>query len=201
MTKKKNGNILFTKAKNASTSNSVFTSRIIAGTDVDELFGLLTLTIIQLNEIMKLYTTGTMDLFIETLTPDYYSLLSIRIYALTKNKAKFPNFEAIREVFANLIITLQEAVTQNTILNIVKTERDVYKEGFDILYDPERLQEYLNSLNTQFISMFGDVEDVQLSVLADINPEYKEYISLYGFPENAVFDPVKLNEIIIRLGL
>ena len=39
-----------------------------------------------------------------------------------------------------------------------------------------------------------------LNVAATIRPEIKEYIRIYGYPENHIFDPDFLAEILARLG-
>ena len=142
-----------------------------------------------------------MTKLIELLTPEYYAILSTRLYSLKKSKSKYPEFEVIRETFTETLTGLNVALMRNSELSNIKSQRDQYKESYDILNDTQLLEEYLESLKTQYTSVFGDVKDVKLNISAGMNPEYKEYIRVHGLPNNGVFEPDKLGEIIIRLGL
>jgi len=199
MVKKRNKNILFVKAKLSDGSN--FTNPAMDGAETLEFYKILKLTVKQLNEIIVLYTTDDIDKFVALLTPQYYEILSTRLYALKKSKGLYPEFETIRESFANALEVLQVALIKNATLGNITAQRDNYKESDDILHDRDRLLEYLESFNNQYTSMFGDNLEVRSTVSVDINPEYKEYIKLYGLPKNGIFMPDKLAEIIRRLGL
>jgi len=199
MVKKKNKNVLFEKAKLADGSN--FTNPAVEGLDKLELYKTLKLTVKQLSEIFQLYLANDMTKLIELLTPEYYAILSTRLYSLKKSKSKYPEFEVIRETFTETLTGLNVALMRNSELSNIKSQRDQYKESYDILNDTQLLEEYLESLKTQYTSVFGDVKDVKLNISAGMNPEYKEYIRVHGLPNNGVFEPDKLGEIIIRLGL
>ena len=199
MVKRKNKNVLFEKAKLADGSN--FTNPAVEGLDKLELYKTLKLTVKQLSEVFQLYLANDITQLNELLTPEYYGILSTRLYSLKKSKSKYPEFEVIRETFTETLTGLNVALMRNSELANIKSERDQYKDSYDILNDRERLEEYLETLKTQYTSVFGDVKDVKLSVSVGINPEYKEYIRVHGLPNNSVFEPDKLGEIIIRLGL
>ncbi|RZD41106.1 MAG: hypothetical protein CXT73_05605 [Methanobacteriota archaeon] len=199
MVKKRNKNILFVKAKLSDGSN--FTNPAMDGAETLEFYKILKLTVKQLNEIIVLYATNDIDKFVALLTPQYYEILSTRLYSLKKSKGLYPEFETIRESFANALEVLQVALIKNANLGNITAQRDNYKESDDILHDRDRLLEYLESFNNQYTSMFGDNLEVRSTVSVDINPEYKEYIKLYGLPNNGIFMPDKLAEIIRRLGL
>lgn len=199
MVKKRNKNILFVKAKLSDGSN--FTNPAVEGAETLEFYKTLKLTVKQLNEVIVLYKTDDIDQFVAVLTPQYYEILSTRLYALKKSKGLYPEFETIRETFANVLEVLQVALIKNADLANIIAQRDNYKESDDILHDRDRLLEYLESFKNQYTSMFGETMDVQATISVDINPEYKEYIKLYGLPNNGIFLPDKLAEIIRRLGL
>lgn len=199
MVKRKNKNVLFEKAKLADGSN--FTNPAVEGLDKLELYKTLKLTVKQLSEVFQLYLANDITQLTELLTPEYYNILSTRLYSLKKSKAKYPEFEVIRETFTETLTGLNVALMRNSELANIKSERDQYKDSYDILNDRPRLEEYLETLKTQYTSVFGDVKDVKLSVSVGINPEYKEYIRVHGLPNNGIFEPDKLGEIIIRLGL
>ena len=199
MVKRKNKIVFFEKAKLADGSN--FTNPAVEGLDKLELYKTLKLTVKQLSEVFQLYLANDITQLTELLTPEYYNILSTRLYSLKKSKAKYPEFEVIRETFTETLTGLNVALMRNSELANIKSERDQYKDSYDILNDRPRLEEYLETLKTQYTSVFGDVKDVKLSVSVGINPEYKEYIRVHGLPNNGIFEPDKLGEIIIRLGL
>lgn len=199
MVKKRNKNILFVKAKLSDGSN--FTNPAVEGAETLEFYKTLKLTVKQLNEILVLYTADNIEQFVAVLTPEYYQTLSTRLYALKKSKGLYPEFETIRESFANALEVLQVALIKNATLGNITAQRDNYKESDDILHDRDRLLEYLETFKNQYTSMFGDNLEVRSSVSVDINPEYKEYIKVYGLPNNGIFMPDRLAEIIRRLGL
>lgn len=199
MVKKRNKNILFVKAKLSDGSN--FTNTAVEGVETLAFYKTLKLTVIQLNEILVLYTTDNIEEFVAVLTPQYYETLSTRLYSLKKSKGLYPEFESIRETFSNALQVLQVALIQNATLGNITAQRDNYKESDDILHDRDRLLEYLETFKNQYTSMFGDNLEVRSSISVDINPEYKEYIKVYGLPNNGIFMPDRLAEIIRRLGL
>ena len=61
--------------------------------------------------------------------------------------------------------------------------------------------EYVESLNNQYTSIFGDRQDMSLKVRATIGREYTEYIRLYGLPIGGFFDADKLAQIILKFDL
>lgn len=199
MVKKRNKNILFVKAKLSDGSN--FTNTAVEGVETLAFYKTLKLTVTQLNEILVLYTTDNIEEFVAVLTPQYYEILSTRLYSLKKSKGLYPEFESIRETFSNALQVLQVALIQNATLGNITAQRDNYKESDDILHDRDRLLEYLETFKNQYTSMFGDNLEVRSSISVDINPEYKEYIKVYGLPNNGIFMPDRLAEIIRRLGL
>ena len=71
-------------------------------------------------------------------------------------------------------------------------------EKASILDDMVKLREYINSLKKN-MSIFPNIEVTV--VKAQIKPEYLEYIKLYGYPENSIFDMDKLGAILISMEL
>lgn len=199
MVKKRNKNILFIKAKLSEGSN--FTNPAVEGVETLAFYKLLRLTIEQLNEVILLYTTGDIEKFVELLTPSYFKVLSTRLYSLKKSKGQYPEFETIRETFSNVLTVMNTTLQQTATLANITAQRDNYKESYDILQDREKILAYLETFKNQYTSMFGNAPDVKMKIGVDINPEYKEYIKLYGLPNNGIFLPDKLAEIIRRFGL
>jgi hypothetical protein len=79
---------------------------------------------------------------------------------------------------------------QNTIVSLA--------ERASILTDMKKLKDYIISLKKN-VSIFNNIE-VKI-VKAQIKPEYLEYIKLYGYPSNGVFDMDKLGAILVSMEL
>ena len=150
---------------------------------------------IQISELMYQYSKGNFEYLITNLNNISFSKLSLELYKLKKNK--HPVYELIR---INLVHSLegllqcvyQSKELQSTLLLVAK-----YKEGYTILHDKTLLQEYLDNLKNSFSSL---PECIIKPVQAVIKPEIIEYIKLYGFPANAIFEADKLAEIIDKLN-
>jgi hypothetical protein len=68
-----------------------------------------------------------------------------------------------------------------------------YKLAYDILHDPQKLQDYINTLNN---SLVGIPNVTMTAPTATIKPKYQIYNSLYGLPQDLDFDSSKLNDIV-----
>ena len=136
----------------------------------------------------------------ENLTMDKYSWLSNKII----NDAQIKNvsetftyntklFNLYKTTIHNVLEGLLQSKTQYKILNSTKLELETSKAKAGILDDMEKLREYLEGIQKEMSLM---TMDIKLDVIANIKPQYKRYINLYGMPENFVFDSEKLAVIV-----
>jgi hypothetical protein len=73
-----------------------------------------------------------------------------------------------------------------------------YKLAYDILHDPQKLQEYLNEQS----KIFTALPPVNITApKANLKPQYQIYISLYGLPPDLEFEPSKLTDIVNSINL
>jgi hypothetical protein len=79
-----------------------------------------------------------------------------------------------------------------------QTKLAICEEKEAILYDPERLKEWINGLR-QERRILPD-SNVQVKK-AQLKPEYALYVKLYGFPPGCVFDPDKLSVVLNELKM
>ena len=92
---------------------------------------------------------------------------------------------------------LQRAYVQYILLESTTKMYEIASDRAAILDNMDRLREFINQLNTRSnSSIFGDYT-ISTSVSAVIMPEYLIYIQLYGYPQDGVFDVLKLSQIIV----
>ena len=144
-----------------------------------------------INTILKSYASGDFSYVIQNLNINDYNTLAVGLYKL--QNLNYPCYEQIRKTLTYTLEGLRQCVIQTQLLQQLKEQMAIFKEGYDILHDNVLLKEYLERMENKFKIL----QDAEYSApLLTIRPEYLEYIKLYGFPENLIFDPDKLAEII-----
>lgn len=144
-----------------------------------------------INTILKSYASGDFSYVIQNLNINDYNTLAVGLYKL--QNLNYPCYEQIRKTLTYTLEGLRQCVIQTQLLQQLKEQMAIFKEGYDILHDNALLKEYLERIENKFKIL----QDAEYSApLLTIRPEYLEYIKLYGFPENLIFDPDKLAEII-----
>ena len=144
-----------------------------------------------INTILQSYASGNFSYVIQNLNINDYNTLAVGLYKL--QNLNYPCYEQIRKTLTYTLEGLQQCVFQAQLLQQLQQQIIIYKEGYEILHDNTLLREYIEQLRKSmqaFPNMSVTVD------LLNIRPEYLEYINLYGLPENLIFDPDKLAEII-----
>jgi hypothetical protein len=112
-----------------------------------------------------------------------------------------PEYELVRATLSKSFIGLFQA--RNLYLEYLEQKNiaEALKSKAEILDNIELLKEYIqNNMNQNTMAdIFPAANITTFPVI--IKPEYIEYIQLYGFPENALFDTDKLADILMRLGI
>lgn len=147
-----------------------------------------------LNNLMQNYALGNMMEVSKELTVEKYNNLSVTF----RNNSRPDNlyYEIIRLLFSKTLDGLMRSISQYIdLLNAVSKLEECNKYR-NILDDPVKLKEYIESLAKQHYLF--DVEPITM-IKATVKQEYVEYIKLYGFPEGGIFDSNKLGDIIYKL--
>ena len=149
------------------------------------------LTIIMNNYIDREFDKVTDTINLKTFINMLPSLFNQKMTSL-------PEFEKVRITLVNIINMLEQGSLQYKEMKGIQLQLDAALERASILDDMDLLQEFINNLNKSY-SIFGELT-AQVTTQAAIAPEYAEYIKLYGYPENHIFDSDKLGQIITNLN-
>ena len=147
------------------------------------------LTIIMNNYINKQFTEVTENIK----TPDYTQLIRNIFNA---KLTSLPEFEKVRVTLVDIMRMLSQGSFQYKEKIGLKQQLDAALERAGILDDMDLLQEFINNLNKGF-TLFS--HESTLSSL-QLVPEYVQYINLYGYPENHIFNPELLGQILNQLN-
>lgn len=151
-----------------------------------------------INTLMKEYAQGNFYEVANTLTQPVYNKMSLLLGALAADAGKYPEYEVLRQVNTEALGGMYQAVLQYSTLVDTQNKLSIVEEHDSILYDPERLQEWINGLK-QRRSLFPESK-VQIKS-AKLKPEYALYVQLYGFPAGGVFEPDKMNAVLNMLDI
>jgi len=145
----------------------------------------------QITKILQAYALGDFNYVIQNLDMNDYNALAVGLYKL--QNLNYPCYEQIRKSLTSTLTGLRQCVIQTQLLQNLQSQLATYKEGYDILHDNALLKEYIKHLGKHMQLFSGATYTVPT---LNIRPEYLEYITLYGVPENLIFDPDKLAQII-----
>ena len=143
---------------------------------------------------MQNYALGNLMEVSKELTVERYNNLSV----VFRNNSRPDNlyYEIIRLLFSKTLDGLMRSISQYIeLLNTISKLEECNKYR-NILDDPVKLKEYIESLAQQ--RYLFDVEPITM-VKATVKQEYVEYIKLYGFPEGGIFNSNKIGDIIYKL--
>jgi hypothetical protein len=147
------------------------------------------------------FSQGEFEHVASKLSMDYYNSISEMLLEIKMDPIKYPEYELVRATLSKSFIGLFQA--RNLYLEYLeqKNVAEALKSKAEILDNIELLKEYIqNNMNQNTMAdIFPPANITTLPVI--IKPEYLEYIRLYGFPENALFDTDKLADILMRLGI
>jgi hypothetical protein len=147
---------------------------------------------------MKEYSQGNFYEVANTLTANTYNRMSLLLGSLATDEGKYPDYEALRQVATSSLEGMYQSVLQYSSLVDTQNKLSIIKEHDAILYDPARLQEWIDGLK-QRRQLFPESK-VQVRA-AKLKPEYELYVKLYGFPEAAVFETDKMNAVLNMLNI
>jgi hypothetical protein len=151
-----------------------------------------------INTLQAEYSNGNFYVVANTLTNDVYNQLCVRLGSLAANPVKFPDYETIRLMTTSALKGMYQGLLQYVNLVDTETKLKISQDHEAILYDPVRLQDWINGLR-QRSALFPESK-VQVRK-ARLKPQYAEYVRLYGFPEGGVFEPNLMNQILSKLGI
>jgi hypothetical protein len=175
-----------------------------------ELYHELSTVTNSIKTLQETYAAGNVYAVANILTADVYNELIIQLQSLFAEPSSadralnmedvYSDYERIRTNTSTGLTSLRKAVLQHSELVETQTKLLTAEEKVKILYDPVKLQEYIDNLNNQAASKLFPDSTVQVRK-AVIKPEYAEYIKRYGYPEGGAFNPDKLAEIMKELGI
>lgn len=134
----------------------------------------------ELNELLLEYLNGNIEYVREQLTIEKYQYYSELL--LYEKCEKLPDYENIRKIIVNILPIIQ---------NSLVIEADLRNEIIE-------LQKKITNITVpQENAVFSVSQEIH--TVAEVKPEYLLYIEKYGLPENLVFDPDKLAEIVSNM--
>ena len=152
----------------------------------------------KLDVLLDMYSLGQYGQLSDAYDRDVF----IDIYNLIdKIDIRTPFGSAMRVTYTNTLDGLSRALVQyNKYLEALATIETLSKR-VEILDDEEKLNEYIEQLNTSFRNFeLFDIDPVQ-SIGALLKPEYAEYVKRYGIPDDGVFEADKLYDIMKELNM
>lgn len=151
----------------------------------------------KLTAYIKLYLDGDLDTLRNELTLDVYTDYSKILYLLKRNRNS--DSEIMRRSVAGTLSTLYAATSIYEDCLLMKENNEALADRAGILDDMDRLRDFLTDLQSSLnTSIFGDHMFTVPAV--QVNAEYVEYIRVYGYPNNGVFDPDLLGQILKQMN-
>ena len=142
------------------------------------------------------FSLGNFQYVTSILTRKYYQYLSIKLTQIMYND--YPIYEQLRITIKYALQGLYKAIQQYQILLETNIKLASVTERASILDDMKKLKEFVKTLKGGG-NIFPDL--IITAPMAKIKPEYLEYIQLYGYPSNGIFDMDKLGAILISMEL
>jgi hypothetical protein len=125
---------------------------------------------------------------------DVFDQLNMQLIALEDLFITDPSccfFNTI-EIYRNMLKIVKSAYDNKNLAKSTLLNSESWRNDSIILRDRDKLQEYINNLSKSFYLTSVNVT----STYANLKPQYQIYIQLYGLPDNLMFDPDKLSNII-----
>lgn len=121
-----------------------------------------------------------------------------KFLALTHVLVNMPFLEVtetlIRDVALKTLASLRGAIFHYDQYQSIKYQNEKLKEENEILHDRDKLNEYIEQLNSRMQNE-GLFTSSFTAPAPKINGTYFIYIKNFGYPENAIFDPIILSKI------
>lgn len=142
------------------------------------------------------FSLGNFNQVTTILTLRYYQYLSVKLSQITFTD--YPIYEQLRLSTKYSLQGLYKGIQQYNVLKSTQTNLQIMTEKASILDDMTKLKNYISSLKKN-VALFPDMNITVAR--ATIKEEYAEYIRLYGYPSNGIFDMDKLGLILIAMDL
>lgn len=142
------------------------------------------------------FSLGNFNQVSKMLTLRYYQYLSVKLSQITFTD--YPIYEQLRLSTKYSLQGLYKGVQQYNVLKNTQLNLQKMTEKASILDDMTKLKNYITGLKKN-VALFPDM-NITIA-RATIKPEYAEYIRLYGYPSNSIFDMDKLGLILIAMDL
>lgn len=149
-----------------------------------------------LQQLLDSYSQGDFYAVANTFTQEVYNQMAVDINNLALNSETYPYYEELRLMIIASLEGLKQSTTQYANLINLETQLSTCQEYQSILYDPVKLQDFLNSLKKN-VRVFPDVS--VRAIRAEVKQEYLDYIKLYGYPPGGIFEMDKMAPILKQL--
>lgn len=146
--------------------------------------------------IFEEYTKGRFFEVANILTQSVYKRYAVELNNLSADPNKYREYEILRVSCVNSLHGMYQGIQQYATVIDLQNSLELSKDNEAILYDPVRLNAYIEDLNKPKLAL---PDSNVTTIAATLKPEYAEYILLYGYPEGGVFDMDKLAAILKRL--
>lgn len=120
------------------------------------------------------------------------------VLQLTKATTSSSTEKLIKSNLLNVIYGLQTSLINYVENKELKSQLEEKSADSEILRDKDKLKEYIENMKTSSINYlfnFGTGTSIGLK----LKPQYEIYIQRFGIPENGIFNPVYLGEILSDL--
>lgn len=150
-----------------------------------------------INTLLTNYSVGDIEYVIQNLNKTTYYNLTMKLAKIKLNATVYPEYENIRTSIEKTLQGLYKSIY--VYLDLESTQRELAncKAKEAILYDVDKLKEYISSLSGS-INLFPDIEVT--SIGATLKPEIAEYIKLFGVPSNGIFETDKMAIALKNIG-
>ena len=187
---------LFGKAdENAPTFQSVLGGKLGRTSDFKDLWlkaGIF------LKDLFVAYSTGDNSKVDKTLTREYFEVLSGKLLNRRKNARDYPYYEGIRKLLQRALEGVYRCMQSDETIKSLTNQLEILEEKASILTDTDKLRQYIEDLKKSSVIF----EPQQFTVIpALLKPQYAEYIKLYGFPPDGIFEAERLATIKRKLTL
>lgn len=153
-----------------------------------------------INHLLSEFSMGNFTNVASKLTFDFYNSISKMLLEIKLDPTKNPEYELVRNTISKSFQGLYQSVVMYSELLNGRDEIQRLEAKAVILSDIDLLKDYITTMHLNKRADLFPQANIQVPLLT-LKPEYMEYIKLYGFPANAIFDVDKLGEIIVRLNI
>jgi len=148
-----------------------------------------------INTFLLEYSLGNYNNVVNMFTRDKNYKLAVALKLLAVNPQLYPDYEKIRKTANYALQGINQVILQHLTLKDTQGKLLVATEKESILYNMDKLQDYLNKLKNSH----NPLPDVSVSIIkAIIAPEILAYITEYGYPSGGVFDTDKMAIILLK---